>query len=142
MRSVPTRSPKHAAVAHMLCGDQDYDVCHAPVRLHLESGADVNFAVAAGAPAQCDAQKTPTYDRTTVDTLPSSDVAWLRDPVGEGHVVLDNRAMITSGLTQHNASVQLSPGGCGCSVRGRARPVGAALALLALLIVRTRRRRR
>jgi hypothetical protein len=138
---LPDVQPGHAAVAHMLCGDEDYDVCHAPVRLHLETGVDVNFGVAAGAPAACDSSKTPTYDRTAVDTLPSADVGWLREATGEGHLVVDNRAMITSGLAAQNASVQLSPGGCGCSVRGRARPLAFALAIVALVIARTRRRR-
>ena len=137
---LPDVDPQHLAIAHMLCGNEDYDVCHAPVRLRLESGTDVNFGVAAGAPASCNPGVTPTYDRTTVDTLPSSDVGWMRDSVGEGHLVVDNRAAITAGLETHNASVQLSPG-CGCSVSGRARPVAATLLAVALLIARRRRRR-
>jgi MYXO-CTERM domain-containing protein len=136
---LPDVDPQHLAIAHMLCGDQDYDVCHAPVRLRLESGADVNFGVAAGAHEQCNPSQTPTYDRTTVDTLPSSDMGWLRDPVGEGHLVVDNRAAISAGINKHNASVQLSPG-CGCSVGGRGRPVVAALMALGFLIARRRRR--
>jgi hypothetical protein len=137
---LPDVDRNHLAVAHMLCGDEDYDVCHAPVHLVLESGAAVNFAVAAGAPAECDSSKTPTFDRTSVDTMPSADVGWLRDAVGEGHLVVDNRASIASGISQHNATVQTSPGGCGCSVRGRGRPLGAALALVALVIALRRRR--
>jgi hypothetical protein len=138
--ALPDVDPNHLAIAHMLCGDQDYDVCHAPVRLHLEDGTDVNFGVAAGAPDQCNPSVTPTYDRTSVDTLPASDVGFLRDSVGEGHVVVDNRAAISAGIAKHNASVDLGSG-CTCSVRGRGRPaLGAALAL-ALLIARRRRRR-
>jgi MYXO-CTERM domain-containing protein len=136
---LPDVEPQHLAIAHMLCGNEDYDVCHAPVRLHLESGTDVNFGVAAGAPAPCNPSQAPTYDRTTVDSLPSSDVGWLRDPVGEGHLVVDNRAAISAGIDKHNASVQLSPG-CGCSVGGRGRPVVAALVALGFLIARRRRR--
>jgi hypothetical protein len=138
---LPDVEPQHVAVAHMLCGEQDYDVCHAPVRLHLADGTDVSFAVAAGAPSACDRQMTPLYDRSGVDRLPSSDVGWLRDAVGEGHLVVDNRSAIAAGLTAQNASVRLSPGGCGCSVRGRARPVAAALVLLGILMARRRRRR-
>ena len=139
--ALPDVDPQHLAVAHMLCGDEDYDVCHAPVRLHLESGDDVSFGVAAGAPADCNPSQTPTYDRTTVDTLPSSDVGWLRDAVGEGHLVVDNRPAIAAGLAKHNASVQLAPGGCGCSVPGRGRPVVAVVVAVGLLIARRRRAR-
>jgi MYXO-CTERM domain-containing protein len=138
---LPDVEPQHLAVAHMLCGDQEYDVCHVPVRLRLEDGTDVMFAVAADAPAACDAQKTPSYDRSGVDKLPSSDIGWLRDAEGEGHKVVDNRSAITAGLARQNASVPVSSGGCGCSVRGRARPVAAALALLVVLVARRRRRR-
>jgi MYXO-CTERM domain-containing protein len=138
---LPDVEPQHVAVAHMLCGDQEYDVCHAPVRLHLEDGADVTFAVAAGAPATCDSRKTPLYDRAGVDKLPSSDVGWLRDAEGPGHQVIDNRSAITAGVAQQNASVPVSTGGCACSARGRARPVVATLMLLGVLVARRRRRR-
>jgi hypothetical protein len=138
---LPDAEPLHQAVAHMLCGDQEYDVCHAPVRLHLADGTDVTYAVAAGAPSACNPQMTPTYDRGTVDTLPSSDVGWARDTVGEGHMVIDNRAAIMAGVANHNATVRVSTGGCACSVRGRGRPVALVLVVAAVLIVRLRRRR-
>jgi MYXO-CTERM domain-containing protein len=137
---LPTVNPQHFVIAHMECGDQEYDVCHAPVRLRVETGDDVRYAVAAGAPADCNPGLTPNYDRTTIDTLPSSDVAWLRDATGEGHMVVDNRAAISMGLAAHNATV-LTGGGCGCSVTGRGRPVVAALIIVGLLVARRRKSR-
>jgi hypothetical protein len=137
---LPDVEPNHLAVAHMLCGDQEYDVCHAPVRLHLEDGTDVSYAVAAGAPSVCDAQVTPTYDRALVDLLPSSVSGWMRDATGQGHQVVDNRAMIAAGISKQNASVQLGTG-CSCSIRGRGRPFAAFVGVVALLMWRRRRRR-
>jgi hypothetical protein len=141
---LPDVEPQHLALAHILCGNEDYDICHAPVRLRLPDGTDVNFgvaAVASGATGSCN-QQLPTYDRGTVDNLPSSDVAWMRAAVGEGHMVIDRRSAIAAGVSQHNASVALSPGGCGCSVRGRGRPVTLAFLVVAVLVTWTRRRLR
>jgi MYXO-CTERM domain-containing protein len=146
--TLPDVSAKHAAIAHLLCGDQELDVCHAPVRLHLEDGRDVMYAVASGAPATCNAQVTPTYDRADLETLPSADTGWIRDASEGGQLVLDQRPAIAAALLQHNASVSAGAGGvggggggCGCSVRGRSHRLGIALALTALVAIGSRRRR-
>jgi MYXO-CTERM domain-containing protein len=127
----------HMAVAHVMCGDEDYSACNAPVRLQLEGNQDVWYKN----PAAC----RSNYDRTDLDALPSADMGWRRDPVGTGDVIIDNTAAITSALAKHNAAVSASVGGgCGCAVRrgAQARPVGAALALLAAVALCVRRRRR
>src|SRR5262249_52044527 len=123
------------AVAHVMCGDEDYTACNAPVRLQLESGQDVWDKN----PAACRA----SYDRTDLDALPSADVGWRRDPEGMGDGVIDKRAARTAALTKRNAAVSASVGGgCGCAVRrAQARPLGAGLALLAAVAVCWRRRR-
>jgi hypothetical protein len=132
-------SNQHMAVAHVLCGDEDYSACSAPVRLQLEGGQDVWYKVGSTAGA-C----RSNYDRTDLDALPSADLGWRRDPQGMGDVIIDNTAAITAALTKHNGAVSASVGGgCGCAVRrAQARPVGAALSVLAVLALCWRRRRR
>jgi hypothetical protein len=135
---LPDVSQFHQAIAHVQCGDQEFSFCNAPVRLELvDEKQDVWFRSASGTCPR-------VYDRTDIDTLPSSEMGWRRDPQGTGDVILDNRAAIATALTTHNGPVISSlSSGCGCSVRGRKRPVGLGLVVLgaALLCVRRRRAR-
>ena len=121
------------AVAHVLCGDEDYGLCNAPVRLQLEDGQQRDFPR--------DARACGQYDRGDLDLMPSSDVAWSRDADGPGEVVVDNRPTIASALATHNATVNATIGsGCGCSLRKRP-PALAVLVLAAAALLVLRRRR-
>ena len=45
------------------------------------------------------------YDRGNLDNdLPAASVAWQRGADGQGQMVVDNRAQITSALKAHNAT--------------------------------------
>lgn len=131
--SLPDVSPQHMAVAHVMCGDNQYDPCAAPVRLRTEDGQDVKLRATA----------CMQYDRGNLDNdLPAASVAWQRDADGEGQMVVDNRAQITSALKTHNAAIA-SPdadGGCGCAM-GKS-PGALLLVVLAsgALAIRLRRR--
>ena len=131
--SLPDVPPQHMAVAHVMCGDNQYDPCAAPVRLRTEDGQDVKLRATA----------CMQYDRGNLDNdLPAASVAWQRDADGEGQMVVDNRAQITSALKTHNAAIA-SPdadGGCGCAM-GKS-PGALLLVVLAsgALAIRLRRR--
>jgi hypothetical protein len=123
--TLPEVFPQHMAVAHVLCGNEDYGPCNAPVRLQLDDGSNVMFQPAAGACGQ--------YDRGDLDLMPSSDVGWSRAADGPGDVVVDNRPAIASALATHNATVNATiDTGCGCSVRKR--PPALAVLVLADVI--------
>ena len=133
--SLPNVSPQHMAVAHVLCGDNQFEPCAAPVRLRTEDGHDVILPAA----STC-----MQYDRGNLDNeVPAANVAWQRGADGQGQMVVDNRAQITSALKAHNATVTTpdSDGGCGCAM-GKS-PGALLLAVLATgaLAVRLRRGR-
>jgi hypothetical protein len=133
--SLPDVSPQHMATATLLCGDQEFFMCEAPVRIALEDGRTIYYSGGGcgGSPARSD-----------IDRMPSAEVAWNRDPDTEGQVVLDNRAAITKAIAAHNATVPTPDSGCGCSLRARPRhaTVLVLVAAVAFLAVRRRRARR
>jgi MYXO-CTERM domain-containing protein len=130
-KDLPAVAPQHMAVAHVLCGDQEFSPCTAPIRLQLEDGSNVMLG----------ATSCNQYDRRDLDAMPSSDVGYSRAADGEGNVVLDNRPAIAAALAAHNATVSGPNSGCGCAVRRR--PSAAAVVLLAAMgLIALRRRRR
>jgi hypothetical protein len=125
--SLPEVAPQHMAVGHVMCGDEDYASCNAPLRLEIEDGRSVWFQ-STGACQQ--------YTRGALDQMPASDVGFRRDADGQGTVEVDNRPAIDKAVSKHNSAVGAAIDGCGCTVRGRTRArtvLGfVALALLAL----------
>jgi MYXO-CTERM domain-containing protein len=118
----------HTATAHVVCGNQAFTYCEAPIRLDLpEGGSSVWFS-----------RNNCTPDRTGLDQMPSLSVAYLRAEAGEGTLAIDNRPAIRAAVAGHNDSIT----GCGCNVAPGAS--AGALALLAALALlgRTRRPRR
>ena len=133
--SLPDVSPQHSATATLLCGDEEFSMCEAPVRMALDDGRTIYYSGGGcgGAPPRSD-----------IDRMPSAEVAWNRDPDTEGQVVLDNRAAITKAIAAHNATVPTPDSGCGCSLRARPRhaTILVLVAAVAFLAVRRRRARR
>jgi hypothetical protein len=131
--SLPDVAPQHIAVAHVMCGDEEYDACDAPVRLRTEDGRDTRYR----------AVGCMQYERAAaIDRLPAAELAWQRDSDGAGQVVVDNRAQIMSALRAHNATIDVPGSGCGCLV---ARSQGAVVLLVlaaAVAALSLRRRRR
>ena len=134
--TLPDVSPQHLAIANVLCGDEDYDSCNAPVRLRLEDGQDVMFR-----------RTTPCgpFDRGTLDQMPASEMAWSRDAQSSGGLTVDNRTTIRSALATHNAEVNSGLDfGCGCGTRGRPRKLASLMLFaigLAVAFVARRRKR-
>jgi hypothetical protein len=127
-------SPTHMAVAHVLCGDQEFNACDAPMRVDLEDGRSVVYRGSCGG----------TVDRSDIDLMPSAETAWNRDADTEGQLVVDNRPAIMHALAAHNASIPQPGSGCGCSLRARPRGLAMlifATAAVATLTIRRRRRR-
>jgi len=116
----------HTATAHVMCGQQYYTFCEAPIRLELpESGGDVWFS----------RNKQCVIDRGALDATPSLSVAFERAEAGAGHTPIDNRPIIDKSIRAQNDSVT---GGCGCNVA----PGASAGAILLLALVGVARRLR
>jgi len=145
--TLPGLSNVHSAVAHLLCGDEDYSFCDAPVRVDVEGQPPgIRFRPPKGS---CNSQFAPAvYDRTDVDAkMPAADRGWRRDPTGDGDVILDNSSAIATTLLLHNAAVGGGGGGSGCACattakRARRGLPGAALFLAGALAIAWRRGRR
>jgi hypothetical protein len=130
-------SPQHTAVARVLCGDEEFNSCSAPVRVQLQDGRSIVYPR-----ALC---STGTAVSPDIEAMPSAEMAWNRDPDSEGQVVLDNQATIMQALTAHNAKIATPGSGCGCSLRARPHGpvmIGFACAAVVLLAARRRGRRR
>ena len=134
--TLPDVAPQHLAIANVLCGDEDYDSCNAPVRLQLEDGQHVMFR-----------RSTPCgpFDRGALDQMPASELAWNRDAQSSGGLTVDNRTTIRSALSTHNAEVNSGLDfGCGCGTRGRPRKLASlmlfAIGLAVAFVVRRRKR--
>jgi hypothetical protein len=82
--TLPGVAPQHTAVAHVLCGNEDFMACTAPIQLELEDGRTVMYG----------ASSCNVYDRGDLDKLPSANTSWRRDGESEGTLVLDNRAAV------------------------------------------------
>jgi hypothetical protein len=136
-RLLPDVAPNRTAIGHILCGDEEYNSCAAPLWIELQDGRRIGWL-----PRSCGGFG---LDRRDIDAMPSGEVAWIRDPDSEGQMVIDNRSAIAQTLVAHNAQVPTLDSGCGCSLRARPRKVAmlaAAAASVMLLFARRRRRRR
>jgi MYXO-CTERM domain-containing protein len=167
---LPPLSNVHISVANILCGQQNYRSCEAPVRLDMPDGRSVWFRKPGN---DC----FSSYERGALDSMPALAIAYEREDVGEGMKIIDNSAMIAKTLNAHNqpfsppgpGGVTPGPngsgggaptdggtggttgsgvrtaggGGCGCAVAEGPMAAGAFTLMLALaLLGRGRRSRR
>jgi hypothetical protein len=135
-RLLPDVAPNRNAIGHILCGDEEYDSCAAPLWVELEDGRRIGWL-----PRSCGGG----VDRSDIDAMPSGEIAWIREPDSEGQMVMDNRTAIAQTLAAHNAQVPTLDSGCGCSLRARPRSMAmlaAAATSVLMLFARRRRRRR
>ena len=143
--TLPSVSNVHSAVAHLLCGDEDYSTCNAPVRIDIAGQrSGIRFKPPEGA---CNSQFAPAaYDRTDIDArMPAAERGWRRDTTGEGDVILDNGEDIAVALLRHNLTVGGGDDGCACATTARRARRGwpaAVLAVVGSLALAVRRRRR
>ena len=127
---LPVLSNVHTATAHVMCGQQTFTFCKAPIRLDLPEG---------GGAVWYERNESCAVDATTFDSTPSLAVAYLRAEAGEGQPTIDNRPKINQAVAAHNDTV--NSGGCGCSVAPSASATMLVL-LVALAVMRARRRTR
>jgi hypothetical protein len=113
--SLPDVPAMRRAQGFRMCGDEKFSRCDAPLKVVTPAGRNVWFNPPE-AGGWCAPPTTP-YDRSAVDALPSMEVAWRRDALGEGAIAFDNRAAIANALGMHNAGVD--DRGCACSLGGR-----------------------
>ncbi len=159
---LPDVSNMLSAQAVYECGNQQYSICDAPVRLTLPDGTTERMAMPPPA-AYCTYQQSRTPPAAVVNS-PALAIAWQRRAVGTGVVVTDNSAMIAAAIAAGNANPgnalpdggvtsiadgAAMPGstksgsGCGCAVAVSDEPalVGNLLVALAVLLIRRRRGR-
>jgi MYXO-CTERM domain-containing protein len=138
---LPDVSNTQTAQAVYECGNQQYSMCDAPVRLTLPDGTTERMAMQP-ASTYCPYAPSRTPPAAVINS-PALAMAWQRRAVGTGVVVTDNSAMIAAAVTAGNANPGTalpdggiagvggssgsphSGGGCGCAV---AAPGGSALA--------------
>ncbi|HET6282990.1 MAG TPA: DUF2330 domain-containing protein, partial [Polyangia bacterium] len=135
---LPAVSNQRLAIAHMMCGDEEHDVCNAPVKLDVPEGGAVWFRPPPTSP--CNPGQTPAYRRGELDGLPAALLGWQRLDSGEGSLRLDNRSKTDDLVAAHNRIMAPGDGGCGCSLRRRGSPLAAALVLGWLAATGWRRR--
>ncbi|MEP6652991.1 MAG: DUF2330 domain-containing protein [Myxococcales bacterium] len=141
--TLPDLANVHTAMARVLCGDQDYDTCSAPIQVDVPGYGGVRFrppANTCNSPVQ-----PPPYWRADLDaTMPAAWRGWRRDASGPGEVAFDGASKIADALHAHNVAAG-EESGCACAVAARrARDPLLGLAVLAVLgtVVLRRRDRR
>ncbi len=106
----------HAAQGVYECGDQQYTICDAPIRLTLPDGSIERLTAT---PSNYCSYQTSRMLASAVVALPALATAWQRRDVGTGVVVSDNTAMIATTLAAASA---MKPGngptGAGGSLGG------------------------
>src|SRR5262249_10088409 len=133
---LPDVAAQHTAVAHVLCGQEEFGYCGAPIRIELQDGRNILYSGGACGGA---------VQRADIDAMPSAEYAWNRDADSEGQLVIDNLTTINQAIVAHNATVRTPDSGCGCSLRARPRRlavIAAAGVAVVALIARRRPRRR
>jgi hypothetical protein len=134
------------ANAYVVCGDQLFTRCEAPVRLELPGGSVVWLKAQESSDPCYPGASANAYQGQAVMDLPTLDIGWKRDDTGPGVERFNNQAAIQRTLTQHNAEViaYAHADGCGCNLGGPSggMPAVAVLGGLVVVIVRIRRSRR
>jgi MYXO-CTERM domain-containing protein len=97
-KDLPEVPAVRTAVLNTLCGDMEYMACNAPQRLELRDGRMI--WVRAGVKSNNCQGGLP--DVVALASLPAAEIAWERDAVGVGTIVMDNRAKIQAGIKANN----------------------------------------
>jgi hypothetical protein len=89
----------HTATIETLCGNQEYLYCNAPRRLDLADGRKIWLSAGSKSATCVDSKDDyPAF----VGSLPATSVAWDREVIGDGTVVLDNRTKIATAIDARN----------------------------------------
>jgi hypothetical protein len=111
--TLPDVAAARLADAYLMCGNQQYTRCEAPIRLELPGGQKLYFKPR---PSQGYCYGDPaTVDRGMLDQAPALAQAYQRAPIGEGAVRMNNQAVIDANVAAHNlaARAAVMAGGAG-----------------------------
>jgi len=118
----------HTANLRVMCGNQEFMFCNAPMRLELNDGRMAWLR--AGVPGTtC----RPADADTSLDKLPATEMVWERRLSGEGTRRIDNTSAIQTSLAMHNAAFVREndrfpiPGGGGGDRAGGPTGLGGAI---------------
>jgi hypothetical protein len=101
--SLPDVPAVRQATAFRVCGNQEYNVCEAPVRLELSDGQALWFRPSSPPPV-CNGSPG-TYGRTQLDGMPAMAVGWARSAAGDGQRRWDKSEEIRQAVIRHNTAV-------------------------------------
>jgi hypothetical protein len=139
--TLPAISNLHTAVAHVLCGNEDFGTCGAPVRLDITGGRSLRYR--STGIGSCGAG-TQAFDRADLDTtLPAAEQVYRRDADGPGTLLMDQAPQITAALAAHDRAIPTGSGDdCAVARRTRLSAPGILVLVGAGAVLRARRRRR
>jgi MYXO-CTERM domain-containing protein len=118
-QDLPNVSNTHTATIQVLCGDDEYLACNAPSQVVLADGRKIWLN--RGSKASTCTSSSNGYP-TLLASLPATTLAWDREIMGDGQIVLDNRTKIATALDGYNATAAPA----GVSPDGGASPDGSA----------------
>jgi hypothetical protein len=138
--TLPAISNVHTAVAHVLCGNEDFGTCGAPVRLDITGGRSLRYR--STGIGSCGAG-TQAFDRGDLDTtLPAAEQVYRRDADGPGTLLMDQSPQIIAALAAHDRAIPTGSGDdCAVARRTRLSAPGVLVLLGAVGVLRARRRR-
>jgi MYXO-CTERM domain-containing protein len=113
--TLPDVPANRQATAYLMCGNQKYTRCQAPIRLELPDGQKLYFKARANTDAYC-YDPSGNLDRTGLDETPALVTAYQRESVGEGAVRVNNQPAIEGAVNNHNLAARApmavgTPGG-------------------------------
>jgi hypothetical protein len=100
---VPARRVSNAVV---MCGNQQYTRCEAPIRLELPNGQKLFFKPRKSTNPYCNSYDAYNLDRGTLDKMPALETAYQRESIGEGAARINNRPAINADIEVHNAAAR------------------------------------
>jgi hypothetical protein len=103
--TLPDVAVDRVASAVVMCGNNTYSRCQAPVRLELPDGQTILLPAQASGAGYCYGYNQ-TFDRKTLDAGPALEIAYKREAAGEGASRFDNRAVIRQALDRSNAAAK------------------------------------
>jgi hypothetical protein len=149
--TLPDVPATRTSTAVLMCGNQTYTACEAPIRLELPDGQKIFFRPRSDAGSPCyDYYQGYGVDRGNLDQAPALEVAYAREAVGDGAARVNNRMVIEANVSDHNQAALngidrnwMNPpthSGSGCAIGGLGG--GDALLGVALVMGALMRRRR
>jgi MYXO-CTERM domain-containing protein len=100
--SLPDVPVERKATGYRYCGNMEYDVCTAPLKLQLPDGQELWL--------QPEKRDYPCYGNASyplkpLDGMPALYRGWVRSSAGEGMAKLDNDKVIRAAVVAHNAAL-------------------------------------